>query len=113
MSQLFPDVATGTLSVSGRADNSTKNYAVPAQYAFAVVQVAINDFQTDAKDGDPDLAMCKTSHGILKTGEVYNFVVQGGTNFSLFPVSISAIGGATVPFLVTLRYTALLHRRPA
>ena len=112
MSQLFPDVATGALNVSTQGDNWTKNYTVPAQYAFAVIQVSIIDFQAPSGSGSSDLCLQKTSHGILKAGEVYTFVVRGGTNFSLLPAGAPAIGGAIAPSLVTLCYTALLHRRP-
>ena len=112
MSQLFPDVATDTLNVSIQGDNWTKNYTVPAQYAFAVIQVSIIDFQALGGSGSPDLCLQRTSHGILKVGEVYTFVVQGGTNFSLLPAGAPAIDGASPPSFVTLCYTALLHRRP-
>ncbi len=117
MAQLFPDVLNATLV--GHSSEGITAFVVPAQYAFAVVQVKIlsgvvEDF------GGIRVMRVDTSHGTyrscapirstepllpVKDFPVLNLIIPGGQSFQLFPLG----GGSNTRVIIT----ALCHRRPA
>lgn len=109
----FPVVLSANLSVSGN-----KTFTVPAEYAFAVVQVCLIPGKPSVRTGQ----VFNTSHGVfnfvgytqnpdnttgnLKDFPILNLIIKGGESFSLWD-GLSPMGGT-----FTAKVTALCHKKP-
>ena len=118
MAQLFPEVLSATLSVN--PEGVTQSFTVPAQYAFAVVQVRIISGGNSENNGGSNLVLrFDCSHGTYRAGNgpsallgnfpVLNLIIPGGSSFSVFP---PFLGGSPSTTPNTVNLTALCHRRP-
>lgn len=115
MAQLFPDVLNATLDVP--YGGASAAFVVPAQYAFAVVQVRILRGGYESVNSSSLFATrVDTSHGTYRSNPIHtntyqakdfpvlNLIIPGGQSFQLFPYGYGDNS--------TVSITALCHRRP-
>ena len=119
MAQLFPDVLNATLDVPYAGASAA--FVVPAQYAFAVVQVRIlSGGNENGVSSDFNATRVDTSHGTYRSHPtsvvsnsstpakdfpVLNLIIPGGQSFQLLPYGSGTNSRVSI--------TALCHRRPA
>ena len=106
MAQLFPDVISKNLSSPGDA-----SFSVPAEYAFAMVQVrftagvvsaGVTEYITSHGDYYSVAVGSATGGGSTVNPPVLNLIIKGGESFSL--TNLAGVAKASI--------TALCHRRP-
>lgn len=116
----FPDVLSTELTYQVNAQNNKTTFTVPAEYAFAAVQVCLNP-ETVTTSG----VVVGTSHGafsfdgynygtqdgLLKDLPILNLIIKGGESFSL--LSYQLTGGGGVGSTIKAKVTALCHKKPS
>lgn len=119
----FPDVLSAELSHQPGGSNNKPTFTVPAEYAFAVVQVCL----IPAPGGEQG-TFITTTHGIfsfvsyiyissndggtLKDFPILNLIIKGGESFSLLSHGVTGnSGGLQGPSKA--KVTALCHKKPS
>ena len=120
----FPDVLSATLEVNSSITTTTKTFTVPAEYAFAVVQVCLIPVNGPINDS----VIISTSHGIFgyintnynaglgfdntfKNLPILNLIIKGGESFSLLGIRT---GNANSHLdAISAKVTALCHKKPS
>lgn len=120
----FPNVLSATLQAGGYENPGLKTFTVPAEYAFAVVQVCMLPKNT----GSVSLGgtVVRTSHGSFTFGEtiqnesspntkdlpILNLIIKGGESFNLIN-TLSTLGDSNYGPEFTAKITALCHKKPS
>ena len=116
----FPDVLSTELTYQTNGSNNKPTFTVPAEYAFAVVQVCLIP-ENSTNTG----MVVSTSHGVFsfdghnynssgfsfKDFPILNLIIKGGEVFSLISCRESVYGN----FVGTIKakVTALCHKKPS
>ncbi len=115
----FPDVLSTELSYQAVNPNNKQTFTVPAEYAFAVVQVCFIP-----QDNTTTGTFVSTSHGSfnfdnhnandgnLKDLPILNLIIKGGESFSLISYKFAGSTSGSAG-LIKAKVTALCHKKPS
>lgn len=116
----FPDVLSTELSYQRSGSNNKPTFTVPAEYAFAVVQVCLIPYTgllgglvvtTSHGCFNYDGHNYSSSDGTLKDFPILNLIIKGGESFSL--ISHDTGGSSTDTQAIKAKVTALCHKKPS
>ena len=116
----FPDVLSTELIYTVNGSNNKTTFTVPAEYAFAVVQVCLKP-ENVMTDG----VVVSTSHGSfsfddytygadnmgLKDFPILNLIIKGGEAFSLSGYQLTS-GWNSGGYTIKAKVTELCHKKP-